>query len=354
MTRASVSVVFAAVLLGGCSGLPTATQLTRDPLPVRQGAGAVELHDGRARFRQIFCAVLASAPASDSAYRSCDARLWRLADEPGPSATNATLPDIDPRLHMVLITGAFGDCFGAASLPWPEVPPAIKASGARVETIVVEGLSGSARNAGLIAQRIAAMPLETADRLVLIGYSKGAVDALEFLVAHPELSTRVAALVSLAGPVWGTPLADDAAWADLAVAHAPFMDCAPGDGKMLHSLKTVTRSQWFAAQALPANVSYYSIAAFATEERVAYALRAPWHILSGKGVRNDGQVPLESAFIPGATVLALANADHWEVAMQLESARPHLAARRAKDGFPRAALFEALARYLSEDLCGGC
>jgi hypothetical protein len=123
---------------------------------------------------------------------------------------------------------------------------------------------------------------------------------------------------------------------------------------MLHSLKTVTRSQWLAAQALPANVSYYSIAAFTTQERVAYALRAPWRILLGKGNRNDGQVPLESAFIPGSTVLALVNADHWEVSVDLESALPHLAARRAKDEFPRAVLFEALARYLSEDLCGGC
>ena len=49
-----------------------------------------------------------------------------------------------------------------------------------------------------------------APRLVLIGYSKGTPDVLEAIVNHPEIHARVAAVVSIAGAVGGSPLANEA------------------------------------------------------------------------------------------------------------------------------------------------
>ena len=49
-----------------------------------------------------------------------------------------------------------------------------------------------------------------APRLVLFGYSKGTPDVLEAIVNHPEIRPRVAAVVSIAGAVGGSPLANEA------------------------------------------------------------------------------------------------------------------------------------------------
>ena len=76
--------------------------------------------------------------------------------------------------------------------------------------IRVDGLSSSTNNARQIRDAVVAMDLAPDERLVLVGYSKGTPDILEGLVTYPELAQRVAAVVSVAGAVNGSPLADDA------------------------------------------------------------------------------------------------------------------------------------------------
>jgi hypothetical protein len=77
--------------------------------------------------------------------------------------------------------------------------------------INVDALSSSANNARQIRDAILARPAEAgAQRVVLFGYSKGAPDVLEAIVAYPEIRDRVAAVVSVAGAVGGSPLANDA------------------------------------------------------------------------------------------------------------------------------------------------
>ena len=96
--------------------------------------------------------------------------------------------------------------------------------------IRVEGLSSTARNARLIRDAVMSMPAETGPpRIVLIGYSKGSNDILEALVTYPELRPRVAAVVSAAGSIGGSPLANDAEQdhADL-LRHFPGATCGVG------------------------------------------------------------------------------------------------------------------------------
>jgi pimeloyl-ACP methyl ester carboxylesterase len=75
----------------------------------------------------------------------------------------------------------------------------------------VDALSSTANNARQIRDALLTMPVESGPaRLVLIGYSKGAPDILDALVRYPEIRNRVAAVVSAAGAVGGSPLANDA------------------------------------------------------------------------------------------------------------------------------------------------
>ena len=96
-------------------------------------------------------------------------------------------------------------------------------------------------------------------RIVLIGYSKGANDILEALVAYPELRPRVAAFVSIAGTIGGSPLANDSEQ-DMAELLTRFPDakCTVGDRGAVASLRPATRMAWLAANPLPKELRYYS------------------------------------------------------------------------------------------------
>ena len=48
------------------------------------------------------------------------------------------------------------------------------------------------------------------ERVVVLAYSKGMSDLLEFLVAHPEWQERVVCIFSWAGVIGGSPLGDQA------------------------------------------------------------------------------------------------------------------------------------------------
>src|SRR4029453_1092786 len=112
----------------------------------------------------------------------------------------------------------------------------------------VDALSSSANNARQIRDTIMAMPQEPgAPRLVLIGYSKGAPDILQAVVSYPEIRSRVAAVVSAAGAVAGSALANDAEQyqADL-LRHFPGSTCQSGDGGAVESLRPAVRRAWLA------------------------------------------------------------------------------------------------------------
>jgi len=103
----------------------------------------------------------------------------------------------------------------------------------------VDGPSGTDNNVRQIRDAI----LRSSDTiepksLVLVGYSKGAPDILTALVNHPEILPYVAAGVSVAGAVGGSPLAYDATESQLdLLRHAPQAECSAGDGKGIESLR---------------------------------------------------------------------------------------------------------------------
>ena len=96
----------------------------------------------------------------------------------------------------------------------------------------VDGLSSSSNNARQIRDAIMQMgPRLGESRLVLIGYSKGIADILEAVVAYPEIRQFVAAVLSAAGSVGGSPLANHIKQSQFPmVRHWPGAECSPGDG----------------------------------------------------------------------------------------------------------------------------
>lgn len=333
--------------IAGCTSMPTAEELRATS--ARFGHDAAQGNDGRARFRELFCSQVAAAdPAT-----SCDDLLWRLQDEaptthPGPPATIRT------DLHIFVVSGAFGDCRIEDMFPYEQEIDRLVAAGHRIEQVKVSGRSSATANARQIAEAIRAAHVPTGERIVLIGYSKGAVDILQLLVDAPDVGQRVSAVVSVSGPILGSPLAQTADWWYRTLFSHWFADfCAPGDGGVIASLVPATRQAWLAEHPLPDHVRYYSLGAFTTREHLSRALTTTWRMLSDRDRRNDGQVVIGDGYIPGGTLLGYANADHWDVAIAIDKQLPLLSSRRSPREFPRAALFDALLAYVSETLDPG-
>lgn len=350
------------VLLAMCTGCATAPRIAeyreaRTPTLTSAAPDGLPTQDGRARFREVFCGLAQASGVAPSTDPDCTDLLWRFADEPAVSARNPRVPLapalITPSapaspsaarpLRFVLVTGAFDDCYGDDGLPFREAAGALSTKGYDVQTVRLSGRSSATVDAETLESAILPMLAVDGPRLVLIGYSKGAVDVLEMLGAHPEVAPRIAAVVSVAGPVHGTPLATFARpLYDGLLAHAMAGRCDPGDGGVIDSLVPEVRRRWFETHTLPAEVRFYSLVALPRWEVMARALKASWRVLAGSSRLNDGQIRAQDALIPGSTLLGFVDADHWGIALRIERVLPHIAARTDSHPFPQRELLEAV------------
>jgi hypothetical protein len=355
--RSRTAVLLIAALLGGCAAAPTATELTAKAIQFANVEGAAPVSDGRAKFRAAFCASLRADGIASQDDSSCDRWLWRLPGEPaaleqdGDLASTQADVRVSAGMAVFVVTGAFSECVGEEGRPFIAGTAKLRESGVRVETIVVSGRSGTGNNAQQIAAAIERAQLPGDQGILLIGYSKGALDSLRFMVDYPVLAGRVKAVVSVAGPIFGTPLAEavSTVYSSL-VARLPYKKCPPGDGEVIRSLEPVTARQWLIDNPLPAHVRYYSLASFTTRDHIARSLVPTWKYLNRTDLLNDGQVLAADALIPGATLLGFANADHWGVAESIENVHPFLAGRPDPEPFPLEQLFTSIVRFVSSDL----
>jgi hypothetical protein len=341
------------VLVSGCSPKVQISDL-ETPAQVLATVEAPPVRDGRQRFRQIFCGLLEGSPGPSSARRPCTELLWRLADEKNAVGVGGPLPRHDPALKIYVVPGAFNECFPELGAPFQKGIDRLQGLGYQIETIAVEGRSGSEHDAALIAEALARSIDHETDRLLLVGYSKGVTDILHFLVAFPELARQVVAVVSVAGAVNGSPLAEKyiGFYGDW-LADALPSRCPPGDKKVLVSLERRSQMAWLARHALPRHVAYFSLVTFTDRSNMARVLGLAYDQLAEIDPRNDGQLIYYDQVIPGSTLLGFANTDHWDIALPVRQVYPFWgrpASRSPQPEFPKDLLLEAAVLFSIEEL----
>ena len=216
--------LLASLALGACATKPLVPYSADTPPLVLAPAAQAGVQDKRARFREIYCAVLQARQARSrlpAVRRSTDTRRHRTGRH--RQARRSRHVETAPgrgggarhRLRLLRAVAGSTRHRRAACAP------------IRLRRDVMRSMRcrAPANNARQIRDAIMA-PGTGAPRLVLIGYSKGAPDILEAVVTYPEIRSRVAAVVSAAGAVGGSALANDAEQyqADL-LRHFPGATC---------------------------------------------------------------------------------------------------------------------------------
>lgn len=349
--RISAIILLVGLTLTGCASKPL-QPFSRDSTPLMLvPAVQHEGQDQRGRFREIFCEILEVRKGDIKHYRPCDEALAQVGPWPAGTGKQVDLGPAKRRLKVIFVPGVGWGCFTTWLSPEEAIPKHLKLFDYEMVTVDVNGLSGSAYNAGLIRDTIMGMPLlDSGPELVLMGYSKGAVDTLTALSNYPEIIDRVAAVVTVAGAVGGSPLANDTDEEQLSLLqHLPGVTCKQEAGSALQDLRPVTRMAWLANNPLPDGIPFYSVITYPDPANISSAMRSSYRKLSRVDARNDGQLIFYDQFVPGSTLLAYLNADHWAVApisRNLGVADLLL----DKTDYPRSVLLEALLRYLEEDL----
>jgi hypothetical protein len=350
---AKAAAMAACVALGACATSPLMPYSTDTPPLVLAPASEAGVQDQRARFREIYCAVLEAGGRGLPDYRPCEDALTQVGTEPASTGKPIDLGPSKRHLIAAMVGGIGYECFEPWLLPPGTAAQHVRQFGYDALQLEVDALSGTEINARQIRDAIMTMPPDAGGpRLVLVGYSKGAPDILEAVVTYPEIRSRVAAVVSAAGAIGGSALANDAEQyqADL-LRYFPGATCGKGDGAAVASLRPAARKAWLARNPLPRELRYYSLVTFPQPEQISSILVSSYDKLARIDARNDSQVIFYDQVVPGSVLLGYLNADHWAVAVPINRTHATIASMFVtRNAYPREALLEALLRFVEEDL----
>ena len=289
----------------------------RSPEPaVLTTPDAAGVSDLRAVYRAALC------PRLEATGRSCDEVLVRAAGEALPRPARPPAPGRGQRYRVAFVAGFMAECLEPLVTPFGDVLASLRAAGVDVHPLRTAGRGRTADNADQLARQLDALPADPRP-LILVAYSKGLPDTLELLARRPDIATRVAAVLSLAGASSGSPLADRFGrtyrrW----VAGLPLSGCDKGSGAEMDDLRRDVRLEWWRRHGAAMTVPIFALVTMPAREHVSPLLRPAYRALARVDPRNDGNLVWYDQVPPRARLLGYLDADHWTVAIPFAQALP--------------------------------
>ncbi|MGB8436677.1 MAG: hypothetical protein WCE38_20715 [Burkholderiales bacterium] len=153
------------LILAACASEPLIPYSPDTPPLVLTPAAQAGVKDKRARFREIYCAVLEARGHDLPDYRPCDDALTRVGAEPTGTGKPVDLGPSRRRLIAALVPGVGWGCIANWLEPLGTAKRQVEKYGYDLATIEVDALSGTTRNAKQIRDALMAMPAD-------VGYRK--------------------------------------------------------------------------------------------------------------------------------------------------------------------------------------
>lgn len=295
-------------------------------------------------FSDSFCSVLKQNNPGGGEWGPCS----QYIDNPGKD--NVKLGPLSTKYRVLIVPGILSSCV-ADSPAFQEGQEALKQQYNLDVSLLQVPNDSSESNARMIGQYLRDHSKDDPRKYIVIGYSKGTPDIQVALAQETGLSNHVAAFISVAGASGGSPVADLMPQvAEKYMRTVPIESCQGDLSTGFKSLQRETRRAFLAAHPTT-GVPTYSFVAKSDEATTSKSLLQSWRALATYGSAEDGQLLKEDAVVPGSKFLGAALADHFAVALPFDKSKD--AAIRSgmdKSVYPRAALLEALIRYVTSDL----
>ena len=295
-------------------------------------------------FADIFCSVLKQNNPGGGNWGPCS----RYIDSPGKE--DLTLGPLSAKYRVLIVPGIMSSCVADTPAFQEGQESLQKQYGLDVALLQVPNDS-SESNAKVIAQYLREHKAGDGKKYILIGYSKGTPDIQVALVQEAGIAEQVAAFITVAGASGGSPIANLLPqFAEKYMKLNPIKSCQGDLSTGFKSLKRETRQAFLAAHPNPV-VPTYSLIGKSSESNTSKALLQTWRLLAMYQTPEDGQLLKDDAIVPGAKYLGAALADHFAIALPFDkSTDATIRSGMDKSVYPRAALLEALIRFVTTDL----
>ena len=289
-------------------------------------------------FADTFCSVLAQHNPDGGDWGPCGDWL-----EP-TGKTEVKLGEIPNKYRLLVVPGIMNTC--VADTPAYELGRKLLGEKYGLSTDIIPVPNDSSEdNARMIAEYLREKGPQDPRPFIVLGYSKGTPDVQVMLATEPEARKYVAGFISVAGASGGSPIADSIPeQVERYGGHTNKASCKGDATQGMKSLRRDERQKFLSSYPHPF-VPTYSLPVLLSEEEAKKSKLSTAAILSTYDKDHDGQVLKRDAIIPESAYLGAAKSDHLAVALNFEKAEPG-----TKGKYPRAALLEALVRFVVDDL----
>jgi hypothetical protein len=323
--------------------------------------GMQPVSDARADFRCLLADVVKLRHGQYPDERSVGRILHDLVETPS-AVPPIELPVTPSDLVVIIVSGVLWECVSDVALPFGEGKSVdvtteydyLKPRYTTIEVVPVRGIATSEHNAKIVETVI--RKHKDAANVIIVAYSKGVPDTLEALRRMGgDTPKNLRALVSVAGVVSGSPLAD---WLN---RYKKFLErlptpkaCAQINENFLKSISRDRCLHWLQKNwhTLPQGIRYYSLVTFTEPSRMHWFLGFLYGKLAEVEPRNDSHMLIHDQVLPGARLLGYVKSDHWAVALPFNRSKRSVWNRLLShnNAFPREVLFETILRFVEDDL----